>query len=59
MLSKLINMTKANFLTVLTIAVRNVFSFTKHPNLLATNPLFQKVPQILTLLIKATCLFLG
>jgi hypothetical protein len=42
----------------LTNAVRLIFTFTKHPNLFATNPLYLKVPEILTYLIKNTSLLL-
>jgi hypothetical protein len=54
LISKIINITKANFIVVLTNFIRLIFNFNKHPSLYATNPLYLKVPEILSSCIQST-----
>lgn len=54
LVSKLLNIIKANFAVMLTNFIRLMFTFTKHANLYANNQLYLKVPDILKYFIQST-----
>ncbi len=54
LVSKLVNIIKANFVVMLTNFIRLMFTFTKHANLYANNQLYLKIPDILKYFIQST-----
>ena len=58
-LSKFLNNVKANYISVLGSFVNMLKSFIKHANLLTTNPVYMKLPQMIDYFIKSFSAFLA